>query len=301
MNRSTSTGTIDLQSDRVESDATRARLGYLDGIRGWASLVVLQWHLVACFLALSTPELKLSKERLAADIASNDYLDIALGIFLRIVSDGKLAVMVFFVLSGYALSVNHLNLSRRNLALATAARYFRLMIPILFTSLIAYALLKAGLFFNTAAATTPENSSGWLGTFYRFDADLKNVLMFASYDVFFRYDEDTTYNSSLWTMPIELAGSVLIYAYLGIFRTTEAIYWKVALLATAALAMVGPPYACFMVGYLIAELNGKIRDRPRSIDAASSRRREAVLISAFAGALVSSAYFRDNRITFFLF
>ena len=35
-----------------------------------------------------------------------------------------------------------------------------------------------------------------------------------------------TYNSSLWTMPFEIFGSLMIYAYLGIFRTTEKVYWK---------------------------------------------------------------------------
>jgi peptidoglycan/LPS O-acetylase OafA/YrhL len=99
-------------------------------------------------------------------------------------------VLIFFVLSGYALSLGHLNLARRKLALATVSRYFRLMIPILVTSLIAYLLLKLNLMFNLDVATSAEKFSGWLGKFYKFDASISDAVKFSLYNVFFHYETD---------------------------------------------------------------------------------------------------------------
>ncbi len=92
---------------RNVSQSNKSRVIFLDGIRGWASFAVLLSHTIVCFLALSTPQLKFDKERLSADILNRDYLSITLGIFIRFIIDGHLSVLIFFVLSGYALSVSH--------------------------------------------------------------------------------------------------------------------------------------------------------------------------------------------------
>lgn len=59
------------------------RIDFLDGIRGWASVAVLYSHLIACFLA---PK----------------YVFLQSRAFV-FVSDGNLAVNIFFVLSGMVL------------------------------------------------------------------------------------------------------------------------------------------------------------------------------------------------------
>lgn len=203
--------------------------------------------------------------------------------------------MVFFVLSGYALSVGHLNENARKLPQAAAARYFRLMIPILATSLIAYILLKLNVFYNLAAAVTKESSSDWLGTFYTFEADLVNVLRFSFFDVFFQYNNVTTYNSSLWTMPVEILGSFLIYAFLGIFRASERIYWRLIVLGILILLIYKPLIACFFSGYLIAEI-----DRRREVGEYKYLKfREYASLVGFLMSAVLSTYFRsDDRVGF---
>jgi len=269
------------------------RVEFLDGVRGWASFAVLLHHLLMCFLVFTTPFLRYDRERLVRDISSNNYLDFLAGIFVNFITDGHLAVLIFFVLSGYALSVGQLNLAKRKLALATTSRYFRLMMPILITSLIAYLLLKLNLMFNLQVATTPEKSSGWLGTFYKFDANIKDVIRFSFYDVFFNYDYVKTYNSSLWTMPIEIAGSFMIYAYLGIFRTTEKINWKLVLPSTIALFLVKPLFSCFLIGYVIAELNKKYNGDYFFVFL-KTKNMEIFFISIFFISATLSTYFRNN-------
>jgi peptidoglycan/LPS O-acetylase OafA/YrhL len=247
-----------INSDCV--DSKKNRIDFLDGIRGWASFSVLLSHTIVCFLALSTPQLQFTKERLKNSLIENNFIDFIFFKIMKIISNGYLAVLVFFVLSGYVLSVTHLNKTRSDLALASVSRYFRLMIPIFVTSFIAYILLKFGLFFNLEAASSPESSSGWLGTFYRFDASLKDLFIFSLYGVFFNYNPETTYNSSLWTMSVEMLGSILIYAYLGIFRSKEKTYWLLISLVIFILALLKSLYVCFFAGYLIAELNLKYQD-----------------------------------------
>jgi peptidoglycan/LPS O-acetylase OafA/YrhL len=270
-----------------------ARVDFLDGIRGWASFAVLLSHILMCFLVITTPILNYDRARLMESISNHNYLDILVGISINFMTDGHLAVLIFFVLSGYALSIGHLDLANRKLALATASRYFRLMVPILITSLIAYVLLKYNLMFNLEVAKASDISFDWLAAFYRFDPNIKDVIKFSFYDVFFEYDGTKTYNAVLWTMPIELIGSFMIYAYLGIFRTTESVRWRLVLLSTFVLFIIKPLYSCFLIGYLIAEVNRKYSGGIVS-SFLNTKQNEIFFVSIFFISAALSTYFRGN-------
>lgn len=220
------------------------------GFGGWAALSVLIGHLLFV-LAPWLPDGDHYFEVAKHLISNHHYLTIGWYTLVRFISDGHLAVLIFFTLSGYALSIHQLNPNRRNLALATCSRYFRLMLPVLVTSLFAYLLLRLGLFFNQQAM--PENS--WLGGLYNFDASFIKVIQFALYDVFFDYKESLSYNISLWTMKNELLGSFFIYLFLGVFRSGDRPQWIVIIPLTIHLLFSQALLACFMVGYIIAELN----------------------------------------------
>jgi peptidoglycan/LPS O-acetylase OafA/YrhL len=268
-----------------------SRVEFLDGIRGWASILVLLSHIIGGILAFETPELDAGSLPGFKDSPWNGIY----GLLLRLFTDGHLAVLIFFVLSGYALSVSHFNLQKNTLALATASRYFRLMIPIFFTSLIAYLMLKLGLFFNLDAAARSPALSDWLGSFYKFRASIYGAVWFSLYGVFFRYRDDATYNSSLWTMPVELMGSFLVYGFLAIFRRSTTVQWRISVLLTLAFLCSTPLYACFTLGYLIAESNKNF--------AVSKRRKgsDFFLICVFVGVSVFSTFpqFRgDDEITY---
>ena len=271
------------------------RISFLDGMRGWASFAVLLHHIFMCFLVLTTPLFKYDRERLMQSISNFNYFDILGGILIKFITDGQLAVMIFFIISGYALSVGYLDLSKRKLALAAISRYFRLAIPIFVTSLIAYILLKNNLMYNLEVAITPEKSSAWLGTFYKFDAQITDLIKFSFYDVFFKYDPDNTYNSSLWTMPFEIFGSLMIYAYLGIFRTTEKVYWKLIVSSISILFIFNPVYSCFLIGYLIAEINKKYSEIYINLDMEKHKNKiEIFFILFFLLNIILSTYFRNN-------
>lgn len=191
---------------------------------------------------------------------------------------GHLAVLIFFVVSGYVLTASQVQVlsAERNLAVSAVARYFRLFFPILAATLIAYLFLRAGLFFNGQAE---GGQATWFGNFFAFEPSLKNALRFSVFDVFFAYNYDASYNSSLWTMPIELMGSYLIYSFIGIFRSGEKVFWNVAIVAALLFMKANPYLCCFMAGYLMAEL--KIR-RPAAL---SGKWVNAALLAAFAAVM----------------
>ncbi|MBY3433043.1 acyltransferase [Rhizobium laguerreae] len=216
------------------SDTIKAeRLGFLDGVRGWGAVVVFFFHLVDRFLATD-------QTWLAPDA-------------VKFLMDGQFAVFVFFVVSGYALSHANLDPERRDLQMAVTSRYFRLAIPILVTTFCGYLLLKAGLLVNVDVSRDEGVSQNWLGTFYTFEASIYGFLKFSLFNTFFCYRQNASYNSSLWTIPHEFLGSMVVYGYLAVFRTHERAQWIIAVAGFLICLKAAPIYACFFGGYLAAE------------------------------------------------
>jgi peptidoglycan/LPS O-acetylase OafA/YrhL len=214
------------------------RLDFLDGLRGWAALVVVFSHLWGQFARHVTP-----------------FYDTPP---MRLLSCGHVAVVVFFVLSGAALSLHFVRTLRPvPIASAIAARYVRLVLPITGTTLIVWALLAAGLAGSDEAGRL-GHSEIFLGARYGLQTPFTEALAFSLRDVLFHYRPWETFNWSLWTMPVEFMGSVMIYALLAAFARLRRLGpAQRALLAGglgAALLLAGKPLAaCFAVGYVVAE------------------------------------------------
>jgi len=166
-------------------------------------------------------------------------------------TDGNLAVFIFFVLSGFALSIGYIQTRRMSLITSLCARrYLRLAIPILFASLLAYLLLSARLFYNIDAGNAIGNS--WLARFYGFAPGFYESVKFGLYGVFVSSDVTLSYNPILWTMPIELFGSFIVFAICALF-----LHLKKRLLFIAAILLYfvltrNIYYLSFIVGICIA-------------------------------------------------
>ena len=105
------------------------RIGEIDGVRGWAALCVLLFHLVWETFGNLFPLIKVP--------------------YLKLFFDGPMAVYVFFILSGDALSSGYIRSLNKNLIYKLIIkRYFRLLGPILLSCLIVYFLLYFHLTFN---------------------------------------------------------------------------------------------------------------------------------------------------------
>ena len=160
-----------------DQNRQKMRKDYLDGLRGWAALVVLIGHIGNVLLSNQRPPV------------------------LPFFADGQLAVYIFFVLSAYVLSVGYLEKKDPNIPLALAIRrYPRLTIPIITSCTIAFFLVEIGAMVNIPAGALAK--SPWLESFYNFPVSVESLLKFSLLDVYVDANA-ASYNAVLWTMRYE--------------------------------------------------------------------------------------------------
>lgn len=186
-----------------KSDASH--INAVDGMRGCASVIVLLSHLVFFFLGRFNTALLYDPTNL-------------LYFFL----DGKLAVFVFFVLSGMVLTNAFFKTKNlASLADGAAKRYFRLVIPVFAVSILAYLMMKGGLFFNAELFHRTYAPGLWPyrsileGYDYNFKPTLGSLVDFSFYKCFFAWSYSFCYNANCWMMPHEFAGSLTAFALAG--------------------------------------------------------------------------------------
>lgn len=213
-----------------------ARCYEIDGIRGWAALSVLLFHLLWEIFGVVRPGYR-----------SPDLFPLI---------DGHLALYVFFVLSGDALSLSFTDSRRDTLsARVVLKRYFRLAGPVLFACAITYLLMRLGLNFNSAAGDIVQRSD-WLGAFLQFEPSFAKMLRYGLISVFTDGVGPTSYNPFLWTMSIELAGSLLVFCLFPIKRCLRNELFALSV-ATLYLWLLGSLFALFLAGVVF----GMLRDR----------------------------------------
>src|SRR5579872_2746351 len=180
--------------------ASLNRLKNLDGLRGWAALTVVFGHLTR-------------------KIGPFKYL------LFTPLTDTRLAVGIFFIISGFVLSYRFIGYRIEFITLAKifVARYIRLVIPIVVVTLLVLFLgFDLGALHNSKAS---DIESLWgFGSFYTFNASLTDALKFSFWNVFVNYNNNHTYIPPSWTMPRELLGSYFIYVALFIIGFHN--YWN---------------------------------------------------------------------------
>lgn len=185
------------------------RYAHLDGLRGLAAFNVLVHHAIVGFdFAAYT----------GASQESHFSWEVGLSAWplLMPVAGANFSVCVFFVLSGFVLAHAFAGSPLGMPALATK-RAIRLGAPILVATLLSWAALSGGLMFNHAAA--PLTRSSWMAGQMQQTASLWDALREGSYASLIRVSRfATTYDSSLWTMSIEFAGSLVLIALFAILR-----------------------------------------------------------------------------------
>ena len=207
-----------------------SRLRFLDGLRGWAAVVVLFHHIFIDGLP-----------------ANSFMADRALwtNVFFL---NSTLAVCVFFVVSGFSLSVRYLETGDdRGLARIAAGRYLRLALPIFAICAITHALLLLGMIPPAVQRPSP------LDLFVAFTPTIKGLLSFSLLNVFVSYSGAETYDPPLWTMSYEFFGSYMVLAIVAIMRSWRLPTWTLGALFVA-LAACQTFFALFIAGILIASL-----------------------------------------------
>lgn len=236
---------------RLPAPPAGGKLDAFEGVRGLASVAVLFGHLVIAFW----PVLYSPGHPLMA-IYPKAVRWLAEGP-TRVAFDSQYAVALFFILSGFVLSVSTFrNPNPLTLPSAAARRYARLVVPAAVSVAVAYYLLKRGFMSNQRAAVEMEVATGlqhqWLTYFYNFKASSAGAVKDAFWDAFFV--GQSRYNPNLWTMAVELAGSFLVYAFVALFGGLRN-RWLFYLAVGAVFVLTVRVYMLdFLIGVLLADL-----------------------------------------------
>lgn len=248
------------------------RVPEIDGIRGWAALLVLVYHFYqetfgALFPGLHAPG-------------------------WGFVFDGRLAVLIFFVLSGDALSVSWFRSGdTHGTARLAIARYFRLVFPAVITCFAVYALMHLGLAYNIQAAKILHRMD-WIGGHIAFEPTFGRLTQYVFSDLFFDHKFHKAFNPFLWTLEVEMVGSLMVFSCVLVL---SQVRHPLRLLAVtcALLAVLRAESAVFLVGMLFGAL------RIQGFFARIQRHRLRILAPVgFLAAIVAISLLHESPYTF---
>ena len=207
----------------------------LNGIRGWAALSVVVFHLTWETFGVLMPELR----------------NPVTGFLL----DGSLAVQVFFGLSGEALSSAYFA-GGGEFAVAKLAvrRYTRLTVPIAAACLLTLLVYRLGLTAHVEAARIVGRME-WMGTWLQPAPTLVHTATYALFRVYASPPPSGAFMPFLWTMRLEMAGSFLVFGLLLLFAQLRRPWLLIgAIYAIMAASDSLRDLSCFLAGIAFAGL-----------------------------------------------
>ncbi|KAH6720480.1 acyltransferase family-domain-containing protein [Leptodontidium sp. MPI-SDFR-AT-0119] len=232
---------------------------WLDGLRGVASLMVVFHHSsVLWYWPLnrgwgSSPE---------------DYHFVQLPI-IRLFYSGPAMVAIFFVVSGFSLSYKALSLTRKgryeevldSLSSSVLRRGLRLVLPPATTTFFSMLFTYFGFygtgagFSGTASREPPQSPFLWehLKSWYYSVIGLSDPFRPNNYPGGY----NPVYDTNLWTIPVELHGSMVIFTTLLALSRVRG-RWRIAILSGIVFYLsyyAYPHLFLFLSGVLLAELH----------------------------------------------
>jgi peptidoglycan/LPS O-acetylase OafA/YrhL len=221
------------------------RFESLDGLRGVAAVSVAAYHFLSAYIPGVIPG------QSAAIVWLSDTP-------LAVLYNGAFAVEIFFVLSGFVVSDSA---AKRHMPVIfnLASRYVRLAIPVLGGTLFGWALLA--LWPHTDVDVVAATNPAWFVSFYPGPVPgifftLKDALL----GVFIT--GRSLFDPPLWTMKLELIGSLSIYLLYGLIGPKYRVPVLIVVALLCAFALRRPAYAAFAIGALIRE--AAVSDRLRA-------------------------------------
>lgn len=212
----------------------------LEGARGIAAIVVVVAHYLLAFY----PSLVSGR----SSLAHTNFETSIHGTPLALLYAGTFAVAIFFVLSGFVLSIGYFQTKNRDIVKKLAhSRYLRLMIPALVSVVLAYILIKLG-FGNVSLAAGNETAS-WFFGMWAIDTSFLAAVKGGVFDIFVQ--SGSPLNSVLWTMYIEFLGSSLIFITLFLFAESK---YRWILYGMLAIFTFNTWFLPFILGLTIADL-----------------------------------------------
>jgi len=201
----------------------------LEGLRGLAAFSVLCSHILFAFLPY-----------LAHHLTPNNVISrfydfeeiLSLPVF-TVFFNGVFGVSVFFVLSGYVITKSFFAIGDVAVLQQYAAkRYPRIVIPVAVSVMFGWVLLSTGAMHNQVAAAI--HAAGWPMLQYTQPVEFATALWQAIYGAPILGQSDL--NSPLWTIRIEILGSLLVFATYGLFGA-RSIFVNILVFGTFTLLL----------------------------------------------------------------
>jgi peptidoglycan/LPS O-acetylase OafA/YrhL len=220
-------------------EANRGKLIELEALRGVAAVIVMLHH----FLVVVAPRLH------GRNFPDDPIALVRTPLFALV--NGTAAVSIFFVLSGFVLTMRAMQRHDwRQLVAGAARRWPRLVPLVVTTNILSAAFVLLGLYQDRT----------WFGTGV-FDSD-RSVVGSALIDGLFTtfFHGSARFNTVLWTMHYELFGSLAAYAtaLILIFQRSFALAMLTGTIVLVLFALFagdgGVYYAMMVSGVLIARI-----------------------------------------------
>ncbi|MFF2481375.1 acyltransferase family protein [Paenibacillus sp. NPDC058071] len=233
------------------------KLFYLDGIRGLAALAVVISHYIQIFYPAALSG-RAQQAHFRWDIW---YGHSPLNLFYN----GQFAVCLFFVLSGYVLSVKMFEKEldsenfQKRMQSSAIRRYVRLAVPAATSVFLVYiAIITHAFYLQDIWDITWTDLKK---DYYALDTNLYTVIKAAVFDPFFSF-KSHPYNPVLWTMGYELLGSFLIFGFIALFGRVKR-RWIVYVVLS--IALIQTYFVAFLWGMLLADLLKQKWVKPKGI------------------------------------
>lgn len=229
---------------------SRSRQEHLDSLRGIAALIVVFVHYFAAFYPYSIlgPQ--------AGYLQHSSWEDLLFFPPFGLIVSGHFAVCSFYILSGYVLSWSHLGEPSRTRKIISAIvkRPIRLG-GLVWLSILAGSLLWYFGLFSNAVVAEVSTSKPWFSHYWagEFQAGRLLVDLFTS-----SFRKGEIYNPPLWTIKIELYGSLMVYFFLLLFGRFK---YRPLISVFLILFFKDSLYQGFWLGVLMADITKNFASR----------------------------------------
>lgn len=245
----------------------------MDALRGVAALQVMGTHYISAFYpyAVFGPQ--------GSYVKKSSWEALLFFPPFGLLTAGNFAICLFFILSGYVLSYRFLGERHalQNIASAMLKRPIRLGGLVVFTIVLSAALWAGGFYFNSEVSALtgarPWFEWPWKGVF-----EFSSLLVNMGTGLFAQAGH---YNPPLWTIKIELYGSMYVFIFLMIFGASR---YRGLIILALLLMLRNSPYFGFFMGLLLADIVKNHADKIQD------GYRKALVLIALIGAVYFSSY-----------
>lgn len=223
------------------------KVNFLNGLRGGAAFIVVIAHYLQVFYPT------VFNGNIESIHTKNSLELILYKTPLNLFINANFSVCIFFVLSGYVLSMKFFEYKDKKIIISgMLKRHLRLALPVLAVLTLAYVMYKFNAF-NLGTVSTITKTD--ITNIYLIKYDYIEILKQSLFQVFI-FDTET-YNAVLWTMQYELIGSFIVFFILIAFSYCKQ---KKALSIVLILIFLNSYYLGFILGCLLSyiSINKKI-------------------------------------------